>query len=515
MTAKRLVIVALVMVFLSTAMIVSAQKAEFPKAKDYMTGEVVSPLILNRGTMPDTYLFPNDWVKRQNWAEIRKKYGGTTLDIIFEGTDIGAPLMTKEHFEKLSGMKLNFTGVPNQVQMQKLLVSFATGTAAFDATVVATPNLPVFTRFLEPLDDLIKKWGYDFDDYFPHFQSLMTDTPLVVGGKIYGIPNDYDQHFWHVRKKFTDQIGYNGPPKNQDEVIEYSKKLQKILPSGVYPLGFMMSRDLLGWEMFWDFAAPNGANYFKPGTWEPDMASPEAIRSANLMRQMIVDGYIHPGSTSWEYTRQLEAWNEGKAAMCIQYPIQESYHPKFSKIADEPRYHSPMPIGTGPKARAATHGTFTNVALAINRNSKKKDAAFIWMAFNNSTEVQYIYTVTGTGIDYGRKSIFANKTANTFYPNAEASFRTIPMVYNDIQIAPGPEILEAMMPAIHDIWTGRARAEQLLPKANAEVRNIMEKYGYLDARPPVPAPKSFLNSDLYPETKNIKWANGVGTYPGK
>jgi multiple sugar transport system substrate-binding protein len=511
MKGKKLLMIVLAIGFAFTALMASAQMAEMPRAKDYLTSQVVSPIILKAGKVPDDYMFPNDWVKRQDWAAIRKEYGGTTLDIIFEGTDIGAPLMTKTQFEKLSGMKLNFTGVPNQVQMQKLLVSFATGTAAFDVTVVMTPSLPVFVRFLEPLDDYIEKWGYDFDDYFLHFQSLMTDTPLVEGGKIYGVPNDYDQHFWHCRKKFIDQIGEKGPPKTWAEVEAYSEKLKKILPKDIYPLGFMWSRDLLGWESFWDVAAPFGANYFKPGTWEPDMASPEAIRAGNFMRALITKGYVHPGSTSWEYTRQLEAWNEGKFAMCIQYPIQESYNPKTSKIANEERYHSVMPKGIGPKARTAMHGTTTNVALAINKNSKKKDASFIWMAFANSTEVQYITTVTGTGIDYGRKSIFANKTANMFYPNARASFESIPYIYNDIQIAPGPEILEIMVPAFHDIWTGKGKAEDILPKANEEVRKIMERYGYLGDEPPVPAPKSFWNWDLYPEYQKYKFANGVGS----
>jgi multiple sugar transport system substrate-binding protein len=510
MKARKFVLTTVAMAFLAIAVVASAEMAPLPCAKDYLTPKVVSPIILKAGTMPDCYLFPNDWVKKQDWDAIRKQYAGTRLDIIFEGTDIGAPLMTKEQFEKMSGMKLNFTGVPNQVQMQKLLVSFATGSAAFDVTVVLTPNLPVFVRFLEPLDDLIKKWGYDFDDFFPHFQSLMTDTPLVPGGKIYGLPNDYDQHFWHSRKQFLDQIGASGPPKTWDDVVEYSKKLKSILPAGIFPTGFMMSRDLFAWESFWDFAAPNGADYFKPGTWEPDMASPEAIKAANFQRDMIVNGYTAPGSTTWDYARQLEAWNNGKLAMCIQYPIQESYNPQMSKIADEERYHSVMPKGTGPKGRTAMHGTFTNVALAMNKMSKKKDAAFIWMAFNNSTEVQYIYTVTGTGIDYGRKSIFANKTANMFYPNAQASYESIPYIYNDIQIAPGPEIFEIMIPAIHDVWTGKAKAEDILPKANDQVREIMQKYGYLDSKPPVPAPKSFWNWDLYPEYHNLKWENGVG-----
>ena len=283
MKMKRFLIFVASMAFLTIAVAASAEMTTpYPSAKDYLTPKVVSPIILKAGTLPNGYLFPNDWVKRQNWDEIRKKYAGTELDIIFEGTDIGAPLMTKEQFEKMSGMKLNFTGVPNQVQMQKLLVSFATGSAAFDVTVVLTPNLPVFIRFLEPLDDLIKKWGYDFDDYFPHFQSLMSNTPLVAGGKIYGLPNDYDQHYWHSRKNLLDKIGVSGPPKTWDEVVEYSKKLKSVLPDSVFPTGFMMSRDLFAWESFWDRAAPPGRQLFQAGNMGTRHGQPRSDRGSQF-----------------------------------------------------------------------------------------------------------------------------------------------------------------------------------------------------------------------------------------
>ncbi len=127
--------------------------------------------------------------------------------------------------------------MPIAVQMQKLLVSFASGSAAFDITVVTTPQLPVFTRFLEPLDGLIKKWKYDWDDYFPHYQSLMTDTPGVPGGKVYAIPNDYDQHYFHARPKYMDQIGVKGAPKTWDEVVTSVREAEAHPPAGRLPPG--------------------------------------------------------------------------------------------------------------------------------------------------------------------------------------------------------------------------------------------------------------------------------------
>jgi hypothetical protein len=68
-----------------------------------------------------------------------------------------------------------------------------------------------------------------------------------------------------------------------------------------------------------------------------------------------------------------------------------------------------------------------------------------------------------------------------------------------------------MVPAFHDVFTGKGKAEDLLPPANAKVRQIMEKYGYLGPKPPVPAPKSYWNWELYPETRTYKWGDGVGS----
>jgi len=476
-----------------------AERAPLPRAKDYLTSKVLPEPILKRGEFPDSYMFPNDWVKQQNWEEIRKKYGGTKLVIMFEGTDIGAPLMTKNQFEKMSGMKLEIIGVPIQVQFEKTLISLSTGAAGFDIATLCTPYVPVLGRFLEPLEPYFDKYNYwpQWNDYIPQAHKL-----LKYKGKIVGFMNDFDNHFWHSRGVWLEKIGVNEPPRTWDQVLNYARKLKKILPEGMYPLGFMMSRDMFGWESYWDVASAFGANYFKPGTWEPAVDSPEAIKAANFMRMLLEEELLAPGSTTWDYARQLEAWNSGKLVMCYQYPIQESYRPDISVIANEPkRWHSLAPKGIGPKGRHAMHGTFTNVALGINKMSKHKDAAFIWGAFQTSKEVTYIYTIAGTGCDYWRKSIFENIYANKFYPNAKASVESMPYWYLPLQTAIAGELREVLIPAVHDVWTGKAKAEEILPKAADEWRAILEKYGYFGENGPKPWP-SFWQYD-YPEENKV------------
>ncbi len=141
------------------------EKAKFPKAKDYLGPHNVSPIILNRAEIPDVYLFPDDWVKTTDWDAIKKKYGGTTITMATEGTDIQAPQMFAEHFEKLSGIKVNLLGIPPDSLFQKFLISFVSGTSPYDLIEYYSMYLPVFVRFLEPLNGYIDKFKYTWDDW--------------------------------------------------------------------------------------------------------------------------------------------------------------------------------------------------------------------------------------------------------------------------------------------------------------------------------------------------------------
>jgi len=203
--------------------------SEFPKAKDYLNEKNVSPVILKKAPLPDDYIFPNDWVKTFDWAAVRKQFEGTEITIAGEGTDMGAPQMFVDHFQKLSGIKVNLIGIPPENLFEKLLIAFASKVSTYDGIEYYSVNQPVFAPFLEDLGPYIDKYKYDWEDWLPLWQEFCS-----LDGKVLALPYDCDAQFYLSRAKFLKDAGYDKNPQTWDEVVEYCEKLKNVLPADVY-----------------------------------------------------------------------------------------------------------------------------------------------------------------------------------------------------------------------------------------------------------------------------------------
>lgn len=462
--------------------------SEFPKAKDYLNETNVSPVILKKAALPDDYLFPNDWVKTFDWEAVRKQFEGTEITIAGEGTDMGAPQMFVDHFQKLSGIKVKLIGIPPENLFEKLLIAFASKVSTYDGIEYYSVNQPVFAPFLEDLGPFIDKYKYDWNDWLPLWQELCT-----LDGKVLALPYDCDAQFYLSRAKFLKDAGYDRNPQTWDEVVEYSEKLKNVLPADVYPMGLMAGRNFFLLETFVDIAAPFGMDLLKPGTWEPAVNSEEGVKALDFTK-MLIEKYCAPGSINWGYTEHLEAWNAGQFAMCMQYPNQESYNPGMARIADEERWHSIIPKGPGEKGRFAPEGTYTTSILGILKNSKNKDAAFLFTSFLSSAEVSFIYTITGTGLDFGRKSVFENPITQKMYMNNQAWLDSAPYFYFFPRIIELPDLVASIVPYLHDAVTGSVSSQEALNSAAEEWKSILDMGGYYG--PDAPKPQTLWMQDM-------------------
>jgi len=380
--------------------------------------------------------------------------------------------MFVDHFEKLSGIKVKLIGIPPENLFEKLLIAFASKVSTYDIIEYYSVNQPVFAQFLEDLRPYIDKYKYDWEDWLPLWQEFCT-----LDGEVLALPFDCDAQFYLSRAKFLEEAGYDRNPETWDEVVEYCDKLKNILPSDVYPLGLMTGRNFFLLETFVDIAAPFGMDLLKPGTWEPAINSEEGVKALDFTK-MLLDEYCAPGSSTWGYTEHLEAWNAGQFAMCMQYPNQESYNPGMARIAEEERWHSIIPKGPGEKGRYAPDGTYSTSILGVLDNSKNKDAAFLFASFLSSAEVSFIYTITGTGLDFGRKSVFENPITQKMYMNNQAWLDSAPYFYFFPRIVELPELVSSIVANLHDAITGGISSQEALDATAQDWKEVLDMGGY-------------------------------------
>jgi ABC-type glycerol-3-phosphate transport system substrate-binding protein len=130
-------------------------------------------------------------------------------------------------FEKQNpDIDIQYTAIPNSDFFTKMLAAMSTGTGpdvfnmsatritAYLENKMAAPVNPAALGFKNQ-DELVKAWQ-------PGTLGMVTD-----GGKVYGIPSEYNVSALVINKKHFHEAGLdpNKPPKTWDELMKYAEKL--------------------------------------------------------------------------------------------------------------------------------------------------------------------------------------------------------------------------------------------------------------------------------------------------
>lgn len=166
------------------------------------------------------------------------------------------------------------------------------------------------------LDSLMEAPAYGQEH--TKFKDTFMDASLDQGqfeGSQYFLPITYAINGIWYNKGMFDEHGWT-PPKTWNELLELCaliKSTTAIAPfthQGKYPSYWgMVFRGLL-YKMGGEALLVDLDN-LEPGAW----ARPELVEAARLSRQMIADGYVLEGSSSFSHTEAQMIWLQEKAAM--------------------------------------------------------------------------------------------------------------------------------------------------------------------------------------------------------
>lgn len=359
-----------------------------------LAGLLAAGLLLGAGTTA------NAQSAADRAVEAAKQYAGTTLNITWEaGLQSLDPLnFSGPMWEELTGIKINVIEIPITELFTKTLAEHRARTGAFDMLNVVPAWMPDLAAAgaLEPLDDLIDKFGYrdELDDIAPVYR----DNQMTFRGKIYGLPDDGDVLIMYYRKDlfgdaanksaFKSRFGYDlAPPTTWAQFRDISQYFTEKSAPDLYGSAMMRSAGLIHYFYEERFRV-EGGKFFDADTMKANINNDIAVR---VLEEMIDEHqFMPPGVEGWGPIEVLNAWLAGDLAMMGWWPPPGrwsagygtdtdalSWLPK-SKVAGKVGYA--LPPGGTPQLAAG-------FLLSVSADSKNKEAAYLFAQWLNSKEI--------------------------------------------------------------------------------------------------------------------------------
>src|SRR5690348_12318663 len=118
--------------------------------------------------------------------------------------------LTADNFTKKTGIKVNYTVLPENEVRDKISQEFSSQAGQYDVATISNYEVPFYAKngWLAPLDDFVKKdSGFNQDDIL----KPMTESLTADDGKLYGEPFYGESSFLMYRKDVLDAKGLSVP----------------------------------------------------------------------------------------------------------------------------------------------------------------------------------------------------------------------------------------------------------------------------------------------------------------
>jgi multiple sugar transport system substrate-binding protein len=273
-------------------------------------------------------------------------------------------------------------------------------TATPDVFRITNYNNPeaVATGSVLPLDDLIARDKVDMTDW------LLPLDHMRVGGKLYGMQQDYRIPILLYRKSLLEKAGLTSLPNTFDEVCGEGGKLSA-LPNVIgyaVPLGMGGAGGAQAFAefMFSSMTTEKGGRYFAQDGLNMEIDPVELLRTL----QMIKDLYgrcraTPPASVQFGYNEVHDGLRAGNIAMAT-YGLYRFRAIQQGGAADD--------LGWAPAPAFQEGGKLVayGFTVAINANTANKEAAWKLTRFLGSPEAQSIAAEGGEVV--ARASVYQN-----------------------------------------------------------------------------------------------------------
>ena len=326
--------------------------------------------------------------------------------------------LTDENFTKQSGIKVNYTVLPENELRDKVTQDVATQAGQYDVATVGMYEVPIWAKngWLHELGSYAKAdAGFDYGDLL---------KPMVAGlsgtdGNLYGVPFYGESSFLMYRKDVLAAKGLTMPERpTWQQVADLAAQLD----GAEAGMKGICLRGLPGWgEIFAPLTTvvnTFGGTWFEKD-WTPKVNAPE-FTAATKFYVDLVRAHGEPGAAQAGFTECLNAISQGKVAMWYDATsaagsLEDS---SVSKVAGKVGY------AYAPVVQTKSSGWLWAWAWAMPKTSKKADAAAKFILWASSKDYEKL-----VGQKLGWSRVPSGKRASTYtiaeYKQAAAAFGDI------------------------------------------------------------------------------------------
>ena len=388
-----------------------------------------------------------------NW----KAYEGTTLNVMFNEHNYSKAVIAKlGEFEDLTGIKVEYSTTPESNYFDKLNTALSSRSGNPDVYMTGAYQVWEYAPadYMEPLDDYINNPSltspdYNYNDFIPGVVNALK-WDLVPGhavgtGSQWALPMGWELNNIAYNKKVFEEKGIK-VPTTTDELLETAKSLNEFDGSGSYGIAVRGTREwatihpgYMSLFSTWgakDFAIEDGKLVCK-------LDSPEAIAMTDYWVKLIKAA----GAPQWTNYTWYEASADlgaGKAAMLFD-ATTAAYFQNFKGASQESGNiaWSTIPLPEG-KTEADMKANIWIWSMAMNKDSKNKDAAWYFLQYFTSPDYMLWAGTEGASPDTPRQSVMDSDEYAAIVGSADNYLESIAILSKNasIQFTPQPYFFE-------------------------------------------------------------------------
>ncbi|MBU6536196.1 ABC transporter substrate-binding protein [Streptomyces sp. NPDC057245] len=415
--------------------------------------------------------------------------GGNAINVLMVNNPQMVELqkLTADHFTKETGIKVNFTVLPENDVRDKISQDFANQAGQYDAATLSNYEIPIYARndWLHEMDSYVAKdAAYDEQDILgPMRESLTGDD-----GKLYGQPFYGESSFLMYRKDLFAKAGLEMPEHpTWTQVAGFAEKLDGSQPG----MKGICLRGLPGWG---EIMAPLttvvntfGGTWFDTD-WQARLDSPEWEKATKFYVDLVRE-HGESGAAQSGFAECLNNMTQGKVAMWYDATsaagsLDAADSPVKGKVG-----YAPAPV-----EKTDSSGWLYTWAWGIQKASRNSEKAWKFVSWASSKEYEQL-----VGDEFGWSNVPAGKRASTYenpdYVKEAAAFQEMTRKSIEgakpkdpgVQPRPAPGIQFVGIPEFTDLGTkvsqeisaaiaGRQSVDEALKKSQQLAEQISEEY---------------------------------------